>query len=181
MLCGEPSLTAGPTGRIAPPPSHPTASPGCSRCTERCLKALAAVLFGLNVMLLAGCGSEVARTTSPSGKVEAVLVESSGGAATSFAYEVFVVPVGKSTLSHKKVASLYGAARSEQAFGVNLRWAGPANLTLEYLTAERQDLLLPNVLVAGEQVRVSLRSGVTDPKAPPGGMRYNLDGRPDDK
>ena len=43
--------------------------------TERRLKALAAVLFGLNVMLLAGCGSEVARTTSPSGKVEAVLEE----------------------------------------------------------------------------------------------------------
>jgi len=147
--------------------------------TERRLKARTRLLLGLNVMLLAGCvGSEVARTTSPSGKVDAVLVESSGGATTSFGYAVFVVPAGRSTWLYKKVASFYDAARSEQAYGVNLRWAGPANLTLEYLTAERADLLLSNVSVAGEQVQVSLRSGVTDPKAPPGGMPYNLEGRP---
>jgi len=152
--------------------------------TERRLKAraLTAVLLGLNVMLLAGClGSEVARTTSPSGKVDAVLVEASGGATTSFGYKVFVVPAGNSTWLHKKVAFLYGATRSEQAYGVNLRWAGPASLTVEYLTVEAEDLRLPNVSVAGEQVRVSLRSGVPDPKAPPGGMLYNLEGRPHDK
>src|SRR5438128_4475862 len=145
--------------------------------TERRLKArtLAAVLLGLNVMLLAGClGSEDARTTSPSGKVDAVLVEASGGATTSFGYKVFVVPAGKSTWLNKKAAFLYGATRSEQAYGVNLRWAGPASLTLEYLTAEAEDLLLPNVSVAGEQVRVSLRSGVPDPKAPPDGCSTTL-------
>jgi hypothetical protein len=146
---------------------------------ERRLKAwtLTSLLLGLNVMLLAGCvGSEVARTTSPSGKVDAVLVESSGGATTSFGYTVFVVPAGKSTWLYNKVAWLY-AARTEQAYGVNLRWAGPANLTLEYLTAKEADLLRSNVWVAGEQVRIGLRSGVADPKAPSGGMLYNLEGR----
>jgi len=133
-------------------------------------------------MLLAGCfGAEVGRTTSPSGKVDAVLVEGSGGATTSYGYEVFVVPAGKSTWLQKKVAFLYGAARSEQAYGVNLRWVDRANLTLEYLRAQHAELLLPNVSVGGEQIRVSLRSGVTDPKAPPGGMLYNLEGRPHDK
>ena len=95
--------------------------------TERRLKARTrnALLVGLNVMLLAGCvGSEVARTTSPSGKVDAVLVESSGGATTSFGYAVFVVPAGKSTWLYKKVASFYDAARSEQAYGVNLSLTG---------------------------------------------------------
>jgi len=66
-------------------------------------------------------------------------------------------------------------------YGVNLRWADRANLTLEYLRAQHAELLLPNVSVGGEQIRVSLRSGVTDPKAPPGGMLYNLEGRPHDK
>jgi len=74
-----------------------------------------ALLLGLSIMLLAGCfGAEVGRTTSPSGNVDAVLVEGSGGATTSYGYEVFVVPAGKSTWLQKKVAFLYGAARSEE-------------------------------------------------------------------
>jgi len=81
----------------------------------------------------------------------------------------------------RDVASAVAFMERKQAYGVNLRWAGPASLTLEYLTAEAEDLRLPNVSVAGEQVRVTLRSGVPDPKAPPGGMLYNLEGRPHDK
>jgi hypothetical protein len=139
-----------------------------------------AVLLGLNMVALAGCigRDEVARATSPSGKIDAVLVETNGGATTSFGYEVFVVPAQGSTWLHKRVAFLYAAARSEQAYGVNLKWAGPVDLTIEYLQARQEDLLLPNIAVAGEQVRVSLRSGVNDPKAPPGGMLYNLQRHP---
>ena len=134
------SVAVGCPRRYPPrPPLNASVMPTERRLKER---KLTAIVLGVNVMLLAGCfGSEVARTTSPSGKVDAVLMEASGGATTSFGYEVFVVPAGKSTWLQKKVAFLYGATRSEQAYGVNLRWAGPANLTLEYLTAEAEDLL----------------------------------------
>jgi len=153
--------------------------------TDRALqtRAAATAVAGLSLML-AGCfgsSDEVARVTSPFGKVDAVLVELNGGATTDFEYEVFVVPVRESTRRHERVAFLYGAIRSENAYGVNLRWTTPSNLTLEYLRARQEDLLLAHVAVAGEPVSVSLRRGVIDAKAPPGGMLYNLEGRPDDR
>ncbi len=135
-------------------------------------------------LVLAGClgsSDEVARVTSPSGKLDAVLVERNGGATTDFEYEVFVVPVRESTSRYKRVAFFYGAVRSERAYGVNLRWVTPSNLALEYLRARHEDLTLSSVAVAGECVSPSLRNGVSDPKAPPGGMLYNLQGRPDDR
>ena len=130
-----------------------------------------------------GCVSrdEVARITSPSGKVDAVLVETNGGATTSFGYEVFVVPTQASTRLRKDVASFYGAVRSDQAYGVNLKWSDPSNLHLEYLEAREQEVLMPIVSIAGQEIHVTLKSGVTDPQAPPGGMLYNLQGRPHDK
>ena len=153
--------------------------------TDRALKRSAATtaVVGLSLVLTGCFGSsdEVARVTSPSGNIDAVLVELNGGATTDFEYEVFVVPVRESTRRHKRVAFLYGAVRNENAYGVNLRWTTPSNLSLEYLRARREDLPLSQVAVAGQRVAVSLRSGVNDPKAPPGGMLYNLQGRPDDK
>lgn len=135
-------------------------------------------------LVLTGCfgsSDEVARVTSPSGKVDAVLVELNGGATTDFEYEVFIVPVRDPTWRHRRVAFFYGAVRSENAYGVNLKWTTPSNLTLEYLRARQEDLVLAHVAVAGEPVSVSLRGGVNDVKAPPGGMLYNLQGRPDDQ
>ena len=45
-------------------------------------------------LLLSACGiaseDEVARVTSPDGRVEAVLIETNGGATTSFGYKVLV-------------------------------------------------------------------------------------------
>lgn len=136
------------------------------------------------ILVLTGCfrsSDEVARVTSPSGKIDVVLVELNGGATTDFEYEVFVVPVRESTWRHKRVAFFYGAVRSENAYGVNLKWTTSSNLTLEYLRARQEDLLLAHVAIVGEPVSVILRSGVSDAKAPPGGMLYNLQGRPDDK
>lgn len=121
---------------------------------------------------------EVARVSSPSGAVDAVIVETNGGAMASFGYEVFVIPTGKSTWMKQNVAFLYGAVRNEQAYGVNLRWDSSSDLAIEYLEARQEDLLTPAVSVGGEQVRVTLRSGINDPAAPPGGMLYNLNGRP---
>ena len=142
------------------------------------------LILSLVMVTLVGClisREEVARESSPSGKVDAVLIESDGGATTSVAYDIYVVPTGSSTWRRQEVAFLYGAVRNESAYGVNLRWASDSSLILEYLTAHQVDLIKSSVSVAGEEINVTLQEGVSDPDAPPGSMLYNLMGRPHDK
>jgi hypothetical protein len=110
---------------------------------------------------------------SPDGRVEAVLMETNGGATTSFGYEVHVVEKGRP--ASDQVARLYGAVRNENAYGANLKWISDNELVVEYLEARDQTLGLASVSVAGRAIKVSLRSGVSDPTAPAGGMLYNLE------
>ena len=124
---------------------------------------------------------EVARVTAPSGDIDAILIETNGGATTSFGYLVYVVPRGASATDSKRVASLYGATRSDQAYGVNLKWRSSEELAVEYLSAHSEDLLRDSLSITNHTIRVQLVSGVSDPAAPPGGMLYNLQGRPDDR
>jgi hypothetical protein len=124
-----------------------------------------------------GCVSsdEVARTRSPAGDVEGVVVETNGGATTSFGYVVYVVPTGASTFWRTGVASLYAARRSPTAYGVNLTWPTPDMMMIEYLEAQSADLLRERPLTIGTRtISVGLISGITDPKACPGGMLFNL-------
>ena len=72
------------------------------------------------------------------------------------------------------VGSLYGAVRSDSAYGVNLKWESPADLDVEYLSAKKATLDHPQITLGGKTVTVALRSGIGDPKAKPGGMLYNL-------
>ena len=121
---------------------------------------------------------EVARVTSPSGRVDAVLYETNGGATTSFGYEVWVVSlsasVSRSEASrYPTPAYLYGAVRSSRAYGVNLRWENRGTIVIEYLEARDVVQNVSEVRVGGESVRVVLRPGVEDPTAPAGGMLYN--------
>lgn len=120
---------------------------------------------------------EVARATSPDGLIDAVLVETNGGATTSFGYEIHVVPSGGGPSASSEAAFLYGAVRSPQAYGANLRWAAPTSLAVEYLSARSAELKRPPAIVAGREIVVHLVDGVSDPSAPPGGMLYNLRGR----
>ena len=126
---------------------------------------------------LTACGlvsrDEVARVPSPDGRVDAVLMETNGGATTSFGYEVHVVEKGGP--ASDQVASLYGAGRNENAYGANLKWISGNELVVEYLDARDQTLERASVSVAGRAIKVSLRSGVSDPTAPAGGMLYNLE------
>lgn len=129
------------------------------------------------LVLLTGCGlvsrDEVARVPSPDGRVDAVLMETNGGATTSFGYEVHVVEKGRP--ASDQVARLYGAGRNENAYGANLKWISDNELVVEYLDARDQTLERASVSVAGRAIKVSLRSGVSDPTAPAGGMLYNLE------
>jgi len=133
------------------------------------------------VVINAGCFSiagelsrdEVARITSPGGNVDAVLVETNGGATTSFGYEVFLVPEGGVYDSGVKSASIYGAVRNEQAYGVNLRWYDAETLYVEFLEAKSEPIVQSPVTVDNREINIRLRSGIIDEKAPPGGMLYN--------
>ncbi len=132
----------------------------------------------LVVALLGACfltsEDEVARVTSPSGRLDAVLVETNGGATTAFGYYAYLVPRGKDNRRGILVADLYDAGRSNQAAGANLRWGAPSQLLIEYLTAKQERLTRPSVELGADTVTVSLRSGVLDTTAPSGGMLYNL-------
>ncbi|MEN1930024.1 hypothetical protein WCE37_13675 [Luteimonas sp. MJ250] len=133
--------------------------------------AMAAFLF----VIFLPSRDEVARIASPSGDLIATVVEIDGGATTSFGYEVRVARGGLS-LGGSEVASLYGAVRSESAYGVNLRWVSDDVLHIEYLEAKSAHLVSPGILAP--EVQVVLASGISDPLAPSGGMLYNLEGRP---
>ena len=122
---------------------------------------------------------EVARVAQPQANVDAVLVETNGGATTSFGYEVFVLPHGQvPERSGNPVAYLYGAGRNEHAYGVNLRWDSSDTLAVEYLDARHVNWVNGSVIVDGREIKVVLKPGVNDPSAPGGGMLWNLQGRP---
>ncbi|MFA5335746.1 MAG: hypothetical protein WC324_02375 [Candidatus Omnitrophota bacterium] len=143
--------------------------------------AAVVVILGVALYLLFGVflgpsEDEVARVTSPAGDIDAVLIETNGGATTSFGYEVFVVGHGR--LPKKKpVAYLYGAIRSENAYGLNMRWPEPDLLVIEYMRAKNAVLEKDVVSVGGKLIRVTMRSGVVNLAAPSGGMLFNLKGR----
>jgi hypothetical protein len=121
---------------------------------------------------------EVARLAHPDANVDAVLVETNCGATTSFGYEVFLLPRGqKPTESDHAVASLYGAVRNAQAYGVNFRWTSNDTLVVEYLKAQHADWRNGSLAVNGRVVNIVMKSGVNDPAAPPGGMLYHLERR----
>lgn len=140
----------------------------CGALAGLCLLILLAPL-----LLLSTCVSrvEVARARSPNGDVEAVLVEINGGATTDFAYAVRLQPTGwLGRMRSGQGAWLYGARRSECAYGVNLRWSTSDGLLVEYREADRAEA--HPVGVAGRTVTVVLRPGITDAAAPCGGMEY---------
>jgi hypothetical protein len=140
----------------------------------------ATLLPALLAMIGTGCGDlashdEVARVISPDGKVDAVLVESNGGATTSFGYDIHLVETGEEYRSESSAAHLYGAVRNESAYGANLVWVNSGQLEVQFLSAQKSSSSTTPVRVAGEEVLVSLRPGIVDAKAHRGGMLYNLE------
>jgi hypothetical protein len=131
------------------------------------------------VLLTSSCASkdEVARQLSPAGNAEAILIETNGGATTSFGYEVYVRSTINS-INKIKVATFYGAIRSESAYGINLNWVSNETIELQYLRAKSAQLLEPLIVLNDVKYKVVLRSGAVDASAPAGGMLYNLQIRP---
>ncbi|MCZ4305003.1 hypothetical protein O4G98_09665 [Zoogloeaceae bacterium G21618-S1] len=132
--------------------------------------AALSLVFGL---IVGPSKDEVTRLSAPDGKVDAVLIETNGGATTSFGYEVYLVPLGAER-SGEPAAVLYGAMRNENAYGVTLFWESPTLLSVRFLTTQSKALTNPRIVIGGQSVRIALKSGENDPYAPPGGMLYNL-------
>ena len=140
-----------------------------------------ALILGLSLgfaacLLGGGSRDEVGRQPSPSRRLDAVVIETNGGATTSFGYEVHVVQKGQPAKKEAKseVAFLYGATRSESAYGVKPRWESDSELVIEFFSVKQLIRKVKDVRVAGTKVNVTLRGGVKDPSAPGGGMLYNL-------
>jgi len=127
-------------------------------------------------LLLTTCVSkvEVTRINSPDGSLVASVFETNGGATTDFAYEVNVSRNWPIRWGHA-VASLYGAGRSDCAYGVNLSWIGNDTLLITYKDAQSTDVDRTARLLS-RTVKVKTKSGVSDPNAPCGGMEYGQRG-----
>lgn len=139
----------------------------------------AVVLIIVLSLSLSGWGEwsfdEVARVSNVEANVDAVLVETNGGATTSFGYLVFVFPAGRMPKRDDgPVAGLYGAWRSKRAYGVNLRWEAKNALSIEYLDAQAASLRNAEVNIGGRPILIAMKSGISDANAPSGGMLYNL-------
>ena len=127
-------------------------------------------------LLLTTCVSrvEVTRAKSPDGNLVASVFEINGGATTDFAYEVEVSRNWPIHWGHA-VASLYGAGRSDCAYGVNLSWIGNDTLLITYKDAKSTDVE-GTARLLGQTVKIKTKSGVSDPNASCGGMEYGQRG-----
>jgi hypothetical protein len=149
------------------------------------LLGLFAVFIGLTAWWLSNLigepsKDEVDRVVSPTGKFDAVLFETNGGATASFGYDVYVVP-HESQVSGAPAMSLYGTARSRNAYGANLKWESADSLVVQYLNTRKETVNSPNLRFGDQIIRLSSQAGISDDTAPPGGMLYNLRGRPHDR
>ena len=123
---------------------------------------------------MSGCTSheQIARATSPNGRLDALVLESDCGAVCDVVDEVWVVPRG--CRRGDRVALFDDAIRSERAWGVTVRWDSADHLVIEYLRADQASLLMRKTVIAGQDVQVSMRGGISDPLAPAGEMPKNL-------
>lgn len=131
----------------------------------------------LTALLAIGCSHdaimpdvEVARVASPDLQADAVLTEANPGATASFIYRIRIVPHGADWRSAPSAAELYGATRSAQAYGVDLHWQDANSVRADYLQGRVMKPASAAVSVAGRAVTLQLRSGVSNPAAPAGGM-----------
>lgn len=133
---------------------------------------------------MASC-EEVQRVTSPDRRFDAILIETNGGATTTFGYLVYVTKAGQPFRRHdtplwwlpnhqqQLVGSLVGAIRNSNAYGANLKWTTAKVLSVEYLTCDQKEGF-KNVLFDGHPITIQDKSGILDATALSGGMGYVL-------
>jgi hypothetical protein len=175
-----------------PAESHDAPAPSCHRSAAAsrashagagaARTAMQRLLLASALALLISCVSrnEVSRVPSPNGALDAVLIQSNNAANTAFAYDVYVVKRGATLGRSPAVMVLDGALRGNDAYGVSLRWIDSSDLAVEYLAARKVTLTSGSVHVEDTDIRITPRSGVSDPSALPGGMPANSRRAPED-
>ena len=136
------------------------------------LGAYLLIVLTFSALLSGPSRDEVARVVSPVGTIDAVLIETNGGATTSFGHEVYVVEHGGQPTGSPAV-SLYGALRNANASGSNLKWESANALAVEFLKARSAQINQPSQSLGTQTIHFILRPGITDTTAPSGGMLYN--------
>ena len=119
------------------------------------------LLLVVVAMSLSGCFRsevEVARVANPTGDVEGVVVETNGGATTSFGHEIHVVPAGGRAGDYSLIAVINGATR-RGTYGVDLVWRTPTLLAVQYMDARGSRLIVPQLRVGSKTITVALREG----------------------
>lgn len=121
------------------------------------------VLFMVGLMLAMTAGpsqEEIKRIQSPDGLVDAVVVETNGGATTSFGYKVYIVPKGLEFSEKYLVAKTYGSVLSDGEYGVDVFWEDNM-LQVEYATGRTMsDETRPEVLIDGFTYTIQVKKGV---------------------
>jgi hypothetical protein len=59
-------------------------------------------------------------------------------------------------------------------WGVNVKWDSAHHLVIEYLSAGQAKLLTQRTVIAGRDIQISMRSGISDRLTPAGEMLNNL-------
>lgn len=137
-------------------------------------------LTALGTLLLAGCGNllgrqsreEVAWANSPDGRTHAILSETNGRATTSFGYIVELHRAPHDGSMPVNAGKLYGAVRSECAYGVDLQWLNASTLALRFASAKQVDVPA-FVTVDSRPIQIVVQSQRTNNAAPCGGMAAN--------
>lgn len=127
-------------------------------------------------LILASCDllggtsrDEVAWAKSPDGRTHAILLETNGGATTSYGYLVELHPANHQGEQPVSAGTLYGAVRSDCAYGVDLHWLDRTTLALRF-DSVKWVRVPSSVLVGGRKIRIIAQSGQRDDAAPCGGM-----------
>ena len=154
--------------------------PGLLHCLKLliiCTGLMALILIvgaaGFLYFVLTPSHDQVARVESPDHAVVAILIETNGGATTSFGNQVRLSERRSTFGGTTRVAYLYGATRSATAYGVNLRWLSATELNIEYLNARSANLEKSETRIGSTMIHVALKADVPDLTAPSGGMLYN--------
>ncbi len=103
----------------------------------------------------------------------ASVTEVNGGATTSFGYVIKVKNKNQNS-SATEVANLYGAVRSDCAFGVDLEWQPNNVLLIKYLEAKNVTFPANKIQIDDQTVIIKLIAGISNKSAPCGGMEENL-------
>jgi hypothetical protein len=141
----------------------------CVRQMKHAISLIALLLAGCSGLFDAASREEVAWANAPDRRTHAILLETNGGATTSFGYIVELHPAGHQGETPVNAGSLYGATRSECAYGVDLRWLDPSILELRYESA-KQVSVPKSVIVGGRRIHIVTHGGRVNTAAPCGGM-----------